>query len=227
MKRRSPRALLGLLAAVAAVGCLLPHGWAVVRVALGLGLAGGALGAALGWACALLAYAAGHPFDRMASRFFEIILSLPFLVLSALLAQAASPGRFLLALALLRAAQGGHRLLGEAQALEVEPFIEAARALGARRWWIFARHMGASLLPATVRFAVEGAALAAPLDLLLSFVGAGSGLLVAPVREAIARGQASPLAAPCLLAAALGASMTALAEASSPRAERHSGGLPG
>jgi ABC-type microcin C transport system permease subunit YejE len=209
------RALVLALLLLGALSWWLPAGpvGSVVRVTLGLGLPAGLLGATMAWALAAMAYTAGDPLERLVVRGFEAALSLPFLVLAALVAHAwRGEWRLLWALALVRAAQGGHRLLSESRAVEAEPFFEAACAMGARRWWLFRRHLAPALAPATLPFILESAALAAPLDALVSFAGAGSGLLDGPVRAAVAQGDRGPLLAVCLTAAVLGVTLTAVAE---------------
>lgn len=204
----------GLLA-VGALSWWLPSGVvpSVLRLVLGLGLVSSFLGVAAGWLVAWTAYAAGVSPVRWASRGGEVVLALPWLWFLALAFQTwRAEGRFFLGFALLQLVRSTLWFLGAAQALEVEPYIEGARAIGARRGRIFLRHLGPWLLPMAARLVAEGAAAVVPLDLLLSLVGVGSGLQAELARAALEGQRRGDLWLTCVLAAALGALLLVLPE---------------
>lgn len=143
----------------------------------------------------------------------EVVLALPWLWFLALAFQTwRAEGRFFLGFALLQLVRSTLWFLGAAQALEVEPYIEGARAIGARRGRIFLRHLGPWLLPMAARLVAEGAAAVVPLDLLLSLVGVGSGLQAELARAALEGQRRGDLWLTCVLAAALGALLLVLPE---------------
>ncbi|MCS6898890.1 MAG: hypothetical protein RMJ98_04065 [Myxococcales bacterium] len=203
---------LGLLAVVA---WGLPSGplVAVLRLGLGLGLVAALVGVGLGGLLVGVAFAFGRASVRWFARGTEVLLSVPWLIFLGLLGQGwRGELRFFTAYTLIWAARSSAVLLEDVRALEVEPFLEGAQALGARRITIFLRHMGPWLVPVAIRLVVEGMAAAAPLDLLLSLAGVGSGLQDGLV-QAAAPGQArGDWALACGGAAVLAAALLALAE---------------
>lgn len=199
-----------LAALVALVLRWAPPGGAsgVLRGGLWFGVPGGALGVGLGWLVALLAYSAGPRASRWSLRILEVLLAVPWIVLVGLLSRSlGGAAGFVAALTLIVAARCGWLFLEGMRALEAEPFAEGARALGARRARLFL-HQGAPWLRSQARrFGAEGAALAAPLDLLLSFVGAGSGLQDPLARAVLEGGGRASLLLACAVAGAMGAWM--------------------
>jgi hypothetical protein len=77
---------------------------------------------------------------------------------------------------------------------------------------VFSRHLGPWLAPLALRLGVEGAAAAAPLDLLLSFAGVGSGLQAELAQAALAGQRRGELLLACGSAAVLGGLLVALGE---------------
>lgn len=209
------RWLVGGLLGLGAVSWWLPSGpvVAVLRLALGLGAAAALLGVGLGWLLAFGAYSLGVSSVRWAARGAEVLLALPWVVFMGLFAQGwRGEVRFMAALGLLLAARSGVALLDAARALEVAPCFEGVRALGGRRSRVFTRHLGPWLVPLTLRLGVEGAAAAAPLDLLLSFAGVGSGLQAELAQAALAGQRRGELLLACGSAAVLGGLLVALGE---------------
>jgi ABC-type dipeptide/oligopeptide/nickel transport system permease subunit len=180
----------------------------VLRGALWFGVPGGALGVGLGWLVALLAYLGGPRASRWSLRILEVLLAVPWVVLVGLLGRSlGGAAGFVAALTLIGAARCGWSFLEGMRALETEPFVEGARALGARRARLFLRQGAPWLRSQARRLGAEGAALAAPLDLLLSFVGAGSGLQDPLARAVLEGGGRAGLLLACAVAGAMGAWM--------------------
>ena len=203
------------LAALALAAWVLPPGplVAVLRLGLGLGAASALLGVGLGWLLAWVAYGLGVSTVRWFARGAEALLAVPWLIFLGLFGQGwRGELRFVVAYALVLAARSCVVLLEEARSLEVEPFLEGARALGARRGAIFSRYLGPWLAPTAARLVAGGAAAAPPLDLLLSLAGVGSGLQGELARAASAGQARGDLLLACGGAAALAAALLALAE---------------
>lgn len=200
--------IFGSLLAFLAIGYFFletPVFVSVLRLGLGIGLPSSCLGAAIGWLAAWIIYSLGGAILRWAPRGGEVILSLPWLWLLALVVQSwREEARIFIGFALIQVVRSMLWLLSAAQTLEVEPFLEGAKALGAQREWIFRRQMGPWLLPAVVRMAAEGAAAMVPLDLLLSSVHVGSGLQTELVDAALEGQRLVELSVVCLLATMLG-----------------------
>lgn len=160
-------------------------------VSLGVGILAALVSVVIGTVYGAAAAAAGGRVDAAMMRLVDILYSLPSVLLIVLLAVASDAlvqragglgpaGQQVVSLATLLAAIGGVSWLttarvvrGQVLSLVNQPFVEAARAIGAGSGRVFARH----LLPNLVGPIVVYATLAVPQAILqesfLSFLGIG------------------------------------------------------
>jgi peptide/nickel transport system permease protein len=145
------------------------------RVSLAVGLAAVSFSLGIGITLGAVAGLAGRRLDTIVMRFTDAMLSIPtlFLVIAAL----TFFGSSLLALAVAIGAtswMGLARLVrGELMAIREQPYVEAARALGARRRQLFRRHALPHLLPSVIVNATFGVGTAILTESALSFLGLG------------------------------------------------------
>jgi peptide/nickel transport system permease protein len=151
------------------------------RVSLAVGLIGVAITCALGTIFGTIAGYFGGWLDAVIMRAVEVQMSLPtfylLLALAAVIPADISPGaRFLLIVAIMSCAgwAGFARVIrGLVAALRGVEYVTAARALGAPRWLILARHV----IPATFGYTIVAATLGIPSFILresaLSLLGLG------------------------------------------------------
>jgi peptide/nickel transport system permease protein len=141
-------------------------------VGLGITLAAAAIGTPLG----ILAGTAGGRLREVIMRFTDMFLSVPGLVLAIALVAALGPGIGNAMIALILVWWPGYVRLAESKALAIrdEPYIEAARVVGASRLRILWRHvLPNSLSPLIVKMSMDiGQAILAVAS--LGFIGLGA-----------------------------------------------------
>jgi peptide/nickel transport system permease protein len=141
-------------------------------VGLGITLAAAAIGTPLG----ILAGTAGGRLREVIMRFTDMFLSVPGLVLAIALVAALGPGIGNAMIALILVWWPGYVRLAESKALAIreEPYIEAARVVGASRFRILWRHvLPNSISPLIVKMSMDiGQAILAVAS--LGFIGLGA-----------------------------------------------------
>lgn len=145
------------------------------RVSLALGIGGSVLAAALGTAVGAVAGWRGGALDRIAMAITDALLAIPRLVLLLVCAALWQPG-VLTVLVVLAATgwMGVARIIrGEVQGVRVQPYVEAASALGARDWRVLWRHVLPNALGPAIVATTLGVGNAILLESGLSFLGLG------------------------------------------------------
>ncbi len=141
-------------------------------VGIGITVAAAVIGVPLG----ILAGLAGGRLREVIMRFTDLFLSVPGLVLAIALVAALGPGIMNAMIALILVWWPGYVRLAESKALAIreEPYIEAARVVGASRLRILWRHvLPTSLSPIIVKMSMDiGQALLAVAS--LGFIGLGA-----------------------------------------------------
>jgi ABC-type dipeptide/oligopeptide/nickel transport system permease subunit len=159
-----------------------------------IGLLGGYFG---GWTDALL------------TRFTEIVLSLPTILLAIAL-YVVLPGesynqrlfKLLLAISLVTWTGIARAVRGQVLSLKEREYVEAARALGASHWRILTRHLLPNVLPTVIVLATLATAHNILLEAGLSYLGLGVDPSAPSWGGMIAEGQAYILSAPWIILAA-------------------------
>jgi peptide/nickel transport system permease protein len=136
----------------------------VVIAASGGVVVGAASGIAGGW------------IDTLVMRMVEVVMALPGLIIALALAAALGPSLTNLAIALGLLGIPFYTRVARAQTLSLRerPYVKAATAMGAGRWYILRKHIIPNLLPTVVIFmslGLSGALLGAS---ALSFIGLGA-----------------------------------------------------
>jgi peptide/nickel transport system permease protein len=151
--------------------------WAVfvagIRISLVIGIAATLVASLLGLAAGLAAGYLGGATDQILMRLVDILLSIPTLPILMVLASVWGKGLWQLVLILsIFSWMGTARTIRSmTMTLRDAPFVEGLRGIGARPWYIIARHLAPEALPlllATVALGVPGAVLA---EAGLSFLG--------------------------------------------------------
>ncbi|HEX9565168.1 MAG TPA: ABC transporter permease [Gemmatimonadaceae bacterium] len=145
------------------------------RVSLAVGFAAVACSALLGLTLGALAALAGRRADALIMRATDAMLAIPalFLIIAALAFFGTSLAGLILAIG-GTSWMGLSRLVrGELLAIREQPFVEAARALGARPWRVFGRHALPHLLPSVSVNLTFGVGTAILMESALSFLGLG------------------------------------------------------
>lgn len=108
-------------------------------------------------------------------RFTDLMMAFPALLLAIALAAILRPSLWIVALviALVNWVQIARVIYTETRALAVREFVEAARALGAGRLRILARHILPHLVPTILVWGTLGIASTVLLEATLSFLGVG------------------------------------------------------
>lgn len=117
----------------------------------------------------------GHTTDEIVSKVSEIFLAFPFLLIAiaimAFLGQGV--GNLILALMLSRWVQYCRVVRGEVLSLRERDFVTAAKALGARDWYVLLRHVIPNTLASVTVIATFGMAIVIITEASLSFLGLG------------------------------------------------------
>jgi peptide/nickel transport system permease protein len=161
-----------------------------IAIAFVVALVAGAIGTIWG---ATAGYFHGRV-DNLMMRFTDLVLTLPLLVVAAVLATNTHGSWFYVSLIIggLQWAYVARIVRGEVLSLRERDFVEAARALGARARWIIARHLIPNVLGTVIVTVTILVAVAILLEAALSFLGFGVqppdtslGLLVSNAQSAV------------------------------------------
>ena len=145
------------------------------RVSLTVGLLAMVLAVGLGTAIGTVAGFAGGWVDAVLMRLTDASLAVPALFVVILVLTFMGPSVFTLLCAIGATSwMGAARVVrGELRMLREQPFVEAARALGAPRLTIMMRHMLPSIVPTVLVAASVGVPSAILMESALSFLGLG------------------------------------------------------
>ncbi len=145
------------------------------RLSLAVGVAGSLLAGALGTAIGLLAGWRGGVLDRLTMALTDALLAVPRLLLLLVAASLWSPGTSTVVVVLVATGwMGVARLVrAEAQGVRALPYVDAARALGARPARVLWRHVLPNALGPAIVATTLGVGNAILLESGLSFLGLG------------------------------------------------------
>ena len=145
------------------------------RLSLAVGVAGSLLAGALGAAIGLLAGWHGGLVDRLTMALTDALLAVPRLLLLLVAASLWSPGTTTVVVVLVATGwMGVARLVrAEAQGVRALPYVDAARALGARPARVLWRHVLPNALGPAIVATTLGVGNAILLESGLSFLGLG------------------------------------------------------
>lgn len=145
------------------------------RVSLAVGFAAVLFSAMLGLALGALAGLGGRRLDGTIMRFTDAMLSIPalFLVIAALTFFGTNVTGLVVAIGATSWMGLARLVRGELLSVREQPFVEAARALGARPWRLFVRHALPHLLPSVAVNVTFGIGTAILMESALSFLGFG------------------------------------------------------
>lgn len=145
------------------------------RVSLAVGFAAVACSALLGITLGALAALGGRRADAVIMRATDAMLAIPalFLIIAALALIGTSPAGLVLAIGATSWMGLARLVRGELLAIREQPYVEAARALGARPWRVFARHALPHVLPSVSVNLTFGVGTAILMESALSFLGLG------------------------------------------------------
>ena len=117
----------------------------------------------------------GHTTDEVVSKVSEIFLAFPFLLIAiaimAFLGQGV--GNLIMALMLSRWVQYCRVVRGEVLSIRERDFVTAAKALGAKDWYVLFRHVVPNTLASVTVIATFGMAIVIITEASLSFLGLG------------------------------------------------------
>ena len=145
------------------------------RVSLTVGLSAVLLAVGLGTVIGAVAGLAGGWVDSLLMRLTDAALSVPALFVVILVLAFLGPSVFTLLCAIAATSwMGSARVIrGEVVELREQPYVEAARALGATRSMIIRRHLAPHLAPTVLVAATVGVPSAILTESALSFLGLG------------------------------------------------------
>lgn len=145
------------------------------RASLLIGLGAIALGLLVGGALGLLGGYFGHRIDSVVGGAFDVLLSIPALILALAFTVFLGPEihNIILALGIVAIPQLGRITRANTLAWSEREFVLAARALGARNRRIIVREILPNVLPAMLSIALLGVAVAIVAEGALSLLGAG------------------------------------------------------
>jgi peptide/nickel transport system permease protein len=123
---------------------------------------------------AVSGFAGGH-IDALMMRIVDVLLAFPGILLAIYIAAVLPPRLLNVVLALAATGWVGYARLARAQVLEIREreFVTAARALGARPWWILKTHVIPNILGPMIVLASFGLSTAILAEAALSFLGLG------------------------------------------------------
>jgi len=145
------------------------------RVSLAVGTAAVLCALALGLSLGSLAGLAGRRFDTVVMRFTDAMLSIPtfFVVIAAVTFLGGGIAGLVVAIGATSWMGLARVVRGELLTIREQPYVEAARSLGARPWRVFARHALPHVLPSVIVNATFGVGTAILTESALSFLGLG------------------------------------------------------
>jgi peptide/nickel transport system permease protein len=145
------------------------------RVSLAVGIIGSLLAATLGTAVGAFAAWRGGWIDRVLMGFADALLSIPRLVLLLVCAALWQPGLATVVIVLVATGWMGVARMTRAEVLgvAVQPYVDAASALGVPSWRVLARHVLPNALGPAIVATSLGVGNAILLESGLSFLGLG------------------------------------------------------
>ena len=145
------------------------------RVSLAVGFAAVGCAAVLGIVLGAVAALGGRRLDALVMRFTDAMLSIPalFLIIALLAFAGASAAGLILAIGGTSWMGLARLVRGELLGIREQPFVEAARALGARPVRVMARHAFPHLAPSVSVNLTFGVGTAILMESALSFLGLG------------------------------------------------------
>lgn len=117
-----------------------------------------------------------HPVaDAVAQRLFDVILAFPALILAIALAAVVGPGALTVGIVVVAAEIPIFGRLVRAAVLEIRelPYVEAARVIGAGRWWILRTHILPNALDTLAVQIALSLSIAVFIEGAMSFIGIG------------------------------------------------------
>jgi peptide/nickel transport system permease protein len=145
------------------------------RVSLLVGVAAALLAVVIGTLLGAIAGLAGGRVDSLVMRLADIVLSFPSIVVIIVLAGVLGPSVTVLVIAIgvTHWPQACRLVRGTTLSLREQEYMHAARASGARTWWLLRRHVVPASLPSVIVSATLAVAQAIMLEATLSFLGLG------------------------------------------------------
>ena len=145
------------------------------RISLLVGVAGALLSVVLGTLLGAVAGLAPSFVDSAIMRTADVVLSFPAIVVILVLAGVLGPSVTVLivAIALTHWPQACRVVHGVTLSLREQDYLHAARAGGARSWWLIRRHVVPAALPPVIVSATLAVAQTILLEATLSFLGLG------------------------------------------------------
>ena len=145
------------------------------RVSLAVGTAAVLCAVAVGLSLGALAGLAGRRLDAIVMRVTDAMLSIPtfFVVIAAVTFLGGGIAGLVVAIGATSWMGLARVVRGELLTIREQPYVEAARSLGARPWHVFARHALPHVLPSVIVNATFGVGTAILTESALSFLGLG------------------------------------------------------
>lgn len=147
------------------------------RVSLFIGLSATAIGVAIGAVIGVIAGYLGGWVDLVSQRFIDALMAIPGLLLLMIVAMVlgASTSSIIIALVIFIIAPSTRVVRGHAITVSNEPYVEAARVVGASNWRILFRHILPNVFATVIVAAsvIIGAVILA--EAALGFLGLGVG----------------------------------------------------
>jgi peptide/nickel transport system permease protein len=168
------------------------------RISLLVGLASVALGGLLGSLLGLIAAVASTLFDQAIMRFMDVLLAFPFILLSILILAFFGQGvaNVILAISIGQIPVFARLANATALSLREREFVEAARALGAKRGRIVLVHLAPNMLQPLAVLATFSIPLAILIEAGLDYLGVGVNPSTPTWGQIINQGQQSMTIAP-------------------------------
>lgn len=145
------------------------------RISLFVAFAAVLLGEALGFLLGVATAYIGGRFDLVSQRFVDVLMSFPTLILAMLLMAGLGAGitTIIVAIAITRVPGSSRIIRSVALSVKEQPYVEAARVVGASHWRIMLSHIAPQCVaPLLVVFSLNlGAAIFA--EAALSYLGVG------------------------------------------------------
>ncbi|MFI4983117.1 MAG: ABC transporter permease, partial [Nevskiales bacterium] len=145
------------------------------RISLPIAMAATAVGAVLGITLGLAAGYAGGAMDSTVTKLIDIQLSFPFILFAIAVNAITGPNPLVLVMELSARSWTTFARIerGETLAIGASDFVLAARAIGASRLRVIARHVAPNILPVAVVVGTLDVGALIILESTLSFVGLG------------------------------------------------------
>lgn len=145
------------------------------RTILGVAFTAAVLSAALGVPMGLLSGFVGGVFDRILSLVMDSIYSFPGLILAIAFAAMLGPGvvNITVAVAVIYIPTYFRMVRGQTLTIKEEVYVEAAQAIGAKRWTIIGRYIFPNVIPTIVVVFSLNVADAIMTEAALSYIGLG------------------------------------------------------